>query len=404
MYDFAIIGAGIVGLSVGMQLSEKYPEAKIAVIEKEENISRHQTGRNSGVIHSGIYYKPGSIKARFARKGNQHMGEFCEENGIPYDRCGKLIVAVDNKELPLMENLYRRGLENGLSVRKVTKEEMKEIEPNVQGIAGIFVPSTGIVDYKRVSEVYAEKLRQQGGDLLTDTEITAIHTSSDHILLKTSQGNIKTRFMINCAGLYSDKVAKMAGVKIDMKIVPFRGEYFEITKDKQHLVNNLVYPVPNPDFPFLGVHFTRMMNGGIHIGPNAVLSLKREGYTKTDIDLREAAEILSYRAFWKIAVSNMREGLKEMIKSFSKQAFVKDVQRYFPQLEDTDLIPAEAGVRAQALANDGKMLDDFFIVKSDRAVHVCNAPSPAATASLEIGAHIVDLVKEQEPNGLVYSS
>ncbi|HET7629395.1 MAG TPA: L-2-hydroxyglutarate oxidase [Bacillales bacterium] len=399
MYDFVIIGAGIVGLSVAMQLGENDSDAKIAVIEKEKEISLHQTGRNSGVIHSGIYYKPGSFKAKFAREGNAHMVQFCKENGIPYERCGKLIVAVTEKEVPLMENLYQRGLKNGLSVKKVMKDDIKEIEPNVRAIAGIFVPSTGIVDYRKVAAVYADKIKQKQGDLLTDTEIKGVQMNDDRIVLTTSQGDIQARFLINCAGLYSDKVAEMAGVKTDMKIVPFRGEYYQISANKKTLVKNLVYPVPNPDFPFLGVHFTRMMNGSVHIGPNAVLSLRREGYSKTDIHWREAAEILRYGAFWKIAGSNMREGMKEMIKSFSKRAFVKDVQRYFPQLEEKDLVPAKAGVRAQALSRDGKLLDDFFIVKHDRAVHVCNAPSPAATASLEIGARIVHLVKKQVRNG-----
>ncbi|HET7578332.1 MAG TPA: L-2-hydroxyglutarate oxidase [Bacillales bacterium] len=395
MYDFIVVGAGIIGLSVSMQLSETYPQAKILVIEKEKDISMHQTGRNSGVIHSGIYYKPGSMKARFAKTGNDHMVEFCEREGVPYDRCGKLIVAVDQRELPQLEKLYQRGLKNGLDVKKVTKEEIREREPHLKAVDGIYVPTTGIVDYKQVSAAYVDKFKSQNGELQLETEVKAVENQTGHLLVKTNQGNFKTRFLINCAGLYSDKIAEKAGVKTDMQIVPFRGEYYKIRKEKEHLVKNLVYPVPNPDFPFLGVHFTRMVGGGVDIGPNAVLSFKREGYTKTDVDLKELIEVLKYKPFWQIAFGNMQEGLKEIFKSFSKKMFLKDVNKYFPQLKEEDLIPAEAGVRAQALSNDGRLLDDFFIVQSDRAIHVCNAPSPAATASLEIGNYIVGLVRKK---------
>lgn len=395
MYDFTIVGAGIVGLSVGMQLSETYPEASILIIEKEDHISLHQTGRNSGVIHSGIYYKPGSMKARFAKSGNEHLVEFCEREGVPYERCGKLIVAVDPKELPQLEHLYQRGLTNGLSVKKVAKEELREYEPHLTALEGIFVPSTGIVNYKQVAEAYVNKLEEKNGELLLETTVDTVDTYSDHLLVKTNRGNIKTRMLVNCAGLYSDKIAEKSGVKTDMQIVPFRGEYYKVKEDKAYLVKNLVYPVPNPAFPFLGVHFTRMMAGGVDIGPNAVPSFKREGYTKKDVDLRELYEVLKYRPFWQIAFGNMQEGLKEIFKSFSKSLFLKDVNKYFPQLTEEDLLPAEAGVRAQALSNDGRLLDDFFIARGDRAIHVCNAPSPAATASLEIGAYIVDLVQKK---------
>lgn len=394
MYDYVIIGAGIVGLSVGMHLSEDEPLAKIAIVEKEDDISLHQTGHNSGVIHSGIYYKPGSFKAEFARNGSQSMVRFCQENDIPYETCGKLIVAVEEKEFPVMEDLYKRGIENQLAIRKVSKEEINEIEPHVRAISGIFVPSTGIVNYKQVAKVYAEKITNQNGEILTNTKVTDINVTKDFIELETSKGHLKTKFLINCAGLYSDKITKMSGLNADIKIVPFRGEYYQLKEDKQYLVKNLIYPVPNPEFPFLGVHFTRMIDGHIHIGPNAVLSLKREGYKKTDIHLKEMFETLTYKGFWKIASSYMGEGMKEMVKSFSKKAFLKDVQKYFPQMTADDLVSSPAGVRAQALTRDGKLLDDFYIVQTSQSIQIGNAPSPAATASLEIGRYVADMVKK----------
>lgn len=395
VYDFIIVGAGIVGLSVAMQLNEIYPNAKVSVIEKENDISLHQTGRNSGVIHSGIYYKPGSMKAEFAKHGNKNMIDFCRKEGVPFDQCGKLIVAVEQQEIPQLDDLYQRGIQNGLSIRKVTREEINEREPYVNGLGGIFVPETGIVDYKQVAGAYVNKIKECYGELLLGTKVQDVESYSDYLLVSTDQGNLKTKFIVNCAGLYSDKVAEKSGVKIDMQIVPFRGEYFKVNKEKEYLVNNLVYPVPNPDFPFLGVHFTRMMTGGVDIGPNAVPSFKREGYTKMDINIKELYEVLKYKPFWQIAFGNLQEGLKEIFKSLSKKMFIKDINKYFPQLTEDDLIPAESGVRAQALGSDGKLLDDFFIAETDRAIHVCNAPSPAATASLEIGNYIVELIQNK---------
>lgn len=389
MYDYVVVGAGIVGLSVAMQLSEAHPAAKVLVVEKESEISQHQTGRNSGVIHSGIYYKPGNMKARFAKKGNRHLMEFCQKEGVPYEQCGKLIVAVNEGELPQLEALYQRGLQNGLSVRKVSKQEIREREPYLTALAGIFVPSTGIVDFKQIAAAYAHKLKGNGGELMLETKVLDIDTRIDHLVIKTSRGSFKAKMLVNCAGLYSDKIAEAAGIKLDMRIVPFRGEYFRLKEDKADLVKHLVYPVPHADFPFLGVHFTRMLDGSVHIGPNAVPSLKREGYSKTAINLKELYETVSYKPFWRIAFGNMGEGLKEMGKSFSKSLFIKGVHAYFPQLNEEDIVPAEAGVRAQALDADGNLLEDFFIVKTERMIHVCNSPSPAATASLEIGAYIV---------------
>lgn len=394
MYDFAIIGAGIVGLSVAMQLSKAYPDQKVIVLEKEEDIAMHQTGRNSGVIHSGIYYKPGSLKADFAKNGNQNMVDFCHKEGIPFDRCGKLIVAINESELTQLEQLYQRGLQNGIPVEKVNKEQIHAYEPYLDALAGIYVPTTAIVDFKQVARAYANKLEERQGELVFGAKVVTIDSYFDYHDIGTSAGSFKVKYIVNCAGLYSDKIAELAGIRLDMKIVPFRGEYFEIKSDQSHLVKNLVYPVPDPDFPFLGIHFTRMMDGGVTIGPNAVPGLKREGYKKTDIDIKEMSETLRFKPFWQIAFGNMSEGLKEVAKSFSERLFLKHVNRYFPQIRTEDIVPTDAGVRAQALDSDGHLLVDFFIARTDGMIHVCNAPSPAATASLEIGEYIVNVIRE----------
>lgn len=395
MYDFAIIGGGIVGLSTGMALGKRYPNARILVLEKESQWAFHQTGNNSGVIHSGVYYKPGSFKAKFCRDGCRTMVEFCQEHGIDYEVCGKVIVATDKEELPRLENLYQRGLENGIGVRRITAEEVKEYEPHVASVGGIFVSSTGIVSYKQVCFKYAEIIRQQGGDLRLNTKVERIVKSGNHQVLETNTGSFATRFVINCAGLHSDRVAKMGKIDPQAKIVPFRGEYYELTPEKRSLVKGLIYPVPNPDFPFLGVHFTRMIDGTVHAGPNAVLSLKREGYHKTDFDLRDFTEVMTYPAFWKLAAKYADEGMKEIIRSFSKAVFTKSLQKLIPEVKSEDLVPTHAGVRAQALMNDGKLVDDFLIVQGENSVHVCNAPSPAATSSIEIGKYIVAEIPEQ---------
>lgn len=384
-YDFAVIGGGVIGLSTAMALDERYPEAKILVLEKESSWAAHQTGRNSGVIHSGIYYKPGSLKAKLSREGSQALVHFCEKHGIPYEVCGKVIVAVDTEELPLLENLYQRGLANGLNVQKITAEEVKEIEPYVSCLGGIRVHSTGIVDYKQVCEKYAELVKSRGGELCLNTRVIGIRPSTDSQVIETTQGDFRTRFLVNCAGLQSDRVAQLGQVDPQVKIIPFRGEYYELKPEKRYLVKNLIYPVPNPNFPFLGVHFTRMIDGSIHAGPNAVLSLKREGYRKTDIDLRDLVEVLTYPGFWTLASKYADVGLGEMIRSLSKTAFVRSLQKLIPDVQADDLVPSAAGVRAQALTRDGGLVDDFLLVRGEKAIHVCNAPSPAATASLAIG-------------------
>ena len=394
MYDFAIVGGGIVGLSTSMALGERYPKAKILVLEKENQVAFHQTGNNSGVIHSGVYYKPGSFKAKFSREGCRSMVKFCQEHGIDHEVCGKVIVATSPEELPRLENLYKRGLENGLEVRRITSEEVKEKEPHVASVAGIWVSSTGIVNYKQVCEKYAEIIQKQGSEIKFNTRVEKIVSSGKNQVLETNNGSFETRFVINCAGLYSDRVAKLGNVDPKAKIVPFRGEYYELTPEKRHLVKGLIYPVPNPDFPFLGVHFTRMIDGTVHAGPNAVLSLKREGYKKTDFNLRDFAEVMSYPGFWKLAAKHADEGIKEIIRSFSKAAFVKSLQQLIPEVRSEDVVPTHAGVRAQALMNDGKLVDDFLIVKGQNSVHVCNAPSPAATSSIEIGKAVAAEVPE----------
>ena len=394
MYDFVIIGGGIVGISTAYHLVSSAPGAKVLVLEKEPSLGLHQTGRNSGVIHSGIYYRPGSLKARFAVEGSRAMYAFCRRHDIPHERCGKVIVAVREEERPQLEALYRRGIQNGLRLKKPTPEELREREPHVRGLEALYVPDTGIVDFRRVLRVLAAMAEEKGVEIRTSAGVEEIEEHREWTEVHTSGETVRTRFLINCAGLFSDRIARRARVSLDLKIVPFRGEYYELRPEKRHLVKNLIYPVPNPSFPFLGVHFTRMIDGTVHVGPNAVLALKREGYRKRDICLRDALEVFAYPAFWKIAFRHMPEGIGELVRSFSKGAMVRLVRRYLPEINGGDLIPAPAGVRAQALSRDGRLLDDFVILRSKRGVHVCNAPSPAATASLRIGSYIAERVLE----------
>lgn len=395
MYDFVIVGGGIVGLSTGMELYNRFPEAKIAILEKEDKVAEHQTGHNSGVIHSGIYYKPGSYKARFARAGSQSMVDFCKKHDIDHDICGKVIVATKPEELPLLDDLYERGLENELEIEKISVEKLKEIEPHVKGLGAIQVKAAGIVNYRQVSEKFAEIIEEHGGDVKLGTKVLKIDEHADSVTVHTNRGPIESKMLINCAGLHSDRVAASAGYKTDMKIVPFRGEYFKLKPEKRHLVKHLIYPVPNPDFPFLGVHFTRMIDGERDAGPNAVLGFKREGYKKTDINLKDLAESLLYKGLWKMGGNFIKEGIGEYSRSFSKKLFTKSLQELIPEIKEDDLVPAPAGVRAQAVRSDGSMVDDFQIIGGKRTIHVCNAPSPAATASIEIGKEVVKRVPSQ---------
>jgi (S)-2-hydroxyglutarate dehydrogenase len=392
-FDGVIIGGGIVGLSVAWAALNRNPGAKIAILEKEDRWAAHQTGRNSGVIHSGIYYKPGSSKALLAREGNRRLKSFCKYYGIAYEETGKVIVATEEAELPLLENLYNRGLANGLEVEKLSAAEVREKEPYVRSLAGLSVPSTGIVDFIGVAKKLAWLVREKGGRLYLDTRVLGFKRNEGRTVIETSRGEITTRWFVNCAGLHSDRVARLAGAKPGAKIVPFRGEYYELKPERRGLVKGLIYPVPDPKFPFLGVHFTRMIDGSVHAGPNAVLSLKREGYSRTSFDFRDFAETMTYGGFWRLAAKNARAGLEEIYRSFSKRAFTHSLQKLIPDVREEDLIVSGAGVRAQALKPDGAMVDDFLIVPDPLhtgSVHVCNAPSPAATASLEIGRAVVE--------------
>lgn len=395
MYNYIVVGGGIVGLSTAMALIQRFPAAKIALLEKEASWAAHQTGHNSGVIHSGIYYKPGSYKAKLCYQGNRSMVAFCEQHGINYKSCGKVIVATEPHELPLLDNLYQRGLANQIDISKLNQEQVREIEPHVSCLAGIRVKSTGIVDYKQVCLKYAEIVQKQGVELYNNTCVLGIKSTNGGYAIETNQEEYQTEFLINCAGLYSDRITELAQVKPPAKIVPFRGEYYELTAEKRHLVNGAIYPVPNPNFPFLGVHFHPGVDGSVHAGPNAVLGFKREAYNKFDFELKDFLDTMTYPGFWKLAAKYPREGLQEMIRSYSKSIFVRSLQRLIPEVEAADILPTPAGVRAQALKSDGSMVDDFLIINCDRALHVCNAPSPAATASIEIGKYIVAQVPDK---------
>jgi L-2-hydroxyglutarate oxidase len=389
MHDVIIIGAGLVGLGVANALQEANPALSIMILEKESGPAAHQSGHNSNVVHSGIYYAPGSLKARLAKLGNQSMFAFCREHDLYHDQCGKVIVATQLKELALLENIYQRGLQNGLAVSRLSQAQLREREPYVNGLEALLVPDAGIVNYSQVAAKLAEIVEQRGGEIHYGQQVEGISESSDAVSIRTQHTQYQAKWLVNCAGLFSDRIAALAGYQTGMKIVPFRGEYYVLNDDKNYLVNHLIYPVPNPDFPFLGVHFTRMYNGKRDVGPNAVLAFKREGYRKCDFSLRDLGEVLGYRGFWKIAGNYLGEGLAEVRRSLSRQRFTENARRLIPELQPEDIQPGPAGVRAQALTADGKLVDDFHFVKGRRSLHVCNAPSPAATASLEIGREIV---------------
>ena len=388
MYDVAVVGGGIIGLATALAVTEKFPGAGVVVIEKEPQLAFHQTGNNSGVLHSGIYYKPGSLKAIYCRDGNAALQRFCDEHGIAYDICGKVIVATDESELPRMESLAERATAHGLECQRLGPAGLKDHEPHVAGIAGLYLPSTGITDYKAISRTYAALVTERGGSIRLGTRVTGVRHEPERAVLSTSAGDVSAAMIINCAGLHSDRIARAAGAELDAKIVPFRGEYYELTPASRSLVHGLIYPVPNPEFPFLGVHFTRMIDGAVHAGPNAVLALKREGYRKRDINLRDTMETLTYPGFLRLARKHFGNGMQEVARSFSKHLFLKSLQRLVPDVRRADLVPSHAGVRAQALTPQGGLVDDFLIVEGDRSMHVCNAPSPAATSSLEIGKAI----------------
>ena len=392
MYDIAIIGGGIVGTATALSILKNSP-LKLLLLEAEPSLAAHQTGNNSGVIHSGLYYKPGSLKALNCTVGREMMYSFCEEYSIPFSRCGKTVVATSKKEISALNMLEERGKENGLiGLKRISSEEIKEYEPYANGVDGLFVPQTGIVDYVAVTNKYAELIEANGGEIKRNSKLISVKRDNKDLILLTGHDEFKTKFVVNCGGLQSDRIAKLFGVNPKLQIIPFRGEYYKLKKEKEYLVKNLIYPVPNPQFPFLGVHFTRMIKGGVEAGPNAVLAFKREGYKKTDISVRDILDMKLYPGFWKMAMKYYKMGFEEFRRSFSKKLFVQSLQKLIPEIQFDDIEVGGSGVRAQALEPNGKLVDDFRIVEAERMVHVLNAPSPAATASLSIGKTISEMV------------
>lgn len=397
-YDLTIMGGGIVGLATAMKIAEAYPRTKLLLLEKESQLASHQTGHNSGVIHSGIYYKPGSLKARTCVAGRKALIEFCDKNSVPYELCGKVVVATSDEELPRLEELHRRGLANGIEgVEMIGRERLKEIEPHAAGVKALYVPATGIIDYTKVAEAYAAKIRAGGGEIRTSSRVAGIIANPREIVLQSASGDYRTQCLINCCGLYSDLIAKRMATGTgqaapeEHRIIPFRGEYYKVAKAKHHLVRNLIYPVPDPAFPFLGVHFTRMIRGGVEAGPNAVLAFAREGYRRTDVNIADLWKMISFKGFWAMAGKYWQTGCSEFYRSLSKQAFVKALQKLLPEITTRDLIAGGSGVRAQAVSRNGALVDDFVIHQSHNAIHVLNAPSPGATASLAIGQSIAEM-------------
>jgi L-2-hydroxyglutarate oxidase len=397
-HDVIIVGGGIVGLAVALEITRRFPSLRLLLVEKEDGVGRHQSGRNSGVIHSGVYYKPGSLKAKLCVEGARAMVEFCREHGIPCQVCGKVIVATQEEEFPRLEELRRRGEANGLNgLRLIGADELHEIEPNASALRALVVPSTGITDYAAVCGKYAELICAQGGTIQTSTAVIGLKRQADGVVVETTGGAFATAFLINCAGLFSDRISRMAGDDPQVLIVPFRGEYYDLIPQRSSLVRALIYPVPDPRFPFLGVHFTRRVGGTVDAGPNAVLALRREGYRSGDFSLPDVVSSLAFPGFWRMVARHWRSGLDEFHRSRSKSTFVRDLQRLVPDVREGDLVPGGSGVRAQAIKSDGTLVDDFYFVLSARTLHVLNVPSPAATASLAIGRTIVDAARPQLP-------
>ena len=388
--DVIIIGGGIVGLATAYNLSREHPSKKITVLEKEDHLAAHQTGRNSGVLHTGIYYKPGSLKARTCREGKRAVEAFCEREQIAYRICGKVIVAIDESENGRLQNLYERGRANGVDCRIIDRKQLAELEPHAAGIRAIHVPEAGIVDYRQVVGRLAERVEERDGKVVTRARVLGIKQTGDRIIVRSEAGDFEASYLVNCAGLHSDRMARLSGSRPKARIIPFRGEYFKLEPEAAHLCNNLIYPVPDPQFPFLGVHFTRMIDGGVECGPSAVLAFAREGYRKRDVKAADLLETLRYKGFLKLAARHWKMGAGEMWQSFSKAAFVKALRRLVPEIKPEHLETAPAGVRAQAVASDGTLVDDFAFEEQPRIVNVINAPSPAATASLAIGRMVVE--------------
>ena len=395
-YDIVIVGGGIVGLATARDLLMRRPGQRVAILEKESAIGQHQTGHNSGVIHAGVYYAPGSLKARLCTEGRLKTYEYCEEKGIPYEKCGKLIVAIEPEELPRLETLWERAQANGVpGIRLVGPEEIREIEPHSAGIKGIFSPETGIVDWSKVAASYAEDVTALGGEILTNYEVNGIRRKNDWVLLKTTFDEIiPTRYLITCAGLQSDRVAAMSGADKSPQIVPFRGDYMKLKPEKAYLTKGMIYPVPDPRYPFLGVHFTKRHDGEVWLGPNAVYAFARHGYGKLDFSVRDNLENVLFPGFWKMVGQHWKMGVDEMVRDFSKKLFVETCKKYVPEVTEDDCVPGPSGVRAQALGSDGALVDDFIVQTSDRIFHVRNAPSPAATSSMAIGRAIADRAEQ----------
>jgi L-2-hydroxyglutarate oxidase LhgO len=391
--DLVIIGAGIVGLATALEFARRFPGKRLLIVEKEDHVAAHQTGHNSGVIHSGIYYRTGSLKARNCVAGCASMKRFCAEQGIPYEECGKLVVAIKPDQVPRLRQLHERGIANGVErLRMLDRHEFRELEPHADGICALHVPSTGIVDYKLVATKYAELVLCAGGEIVFQANVTGLREDTDANIVETTAGAIRASYVINCAGLYSDTITRMAGCQTDLEIIPFRGEYYDVKPDRRHLVRNPIYPVPDPRFPFLGVHFTRHIDGSVEAGPNALLALRREGYVGKGVDLTETVEMLRWPGFWKMARKYWKMGAVEQYRAWIKRAFTRALQQMVPGLTEDDLAPGGSGVRAQAVDRNGNLLDDFSFAHSKRMIHVCNVPSPAATASLEIGKEVVDML------------
>ncbi len=394
--EIIIIGGGIVGLATAHKLGLRCPSARVTVLEKEDKVCTHQSGHNSGVLHAGLYYKPGSLKARLAVSGIREMVSFCREHGVPHEICGKLVVATDESEVPRLRDLYDRGTQNGLEgLCLLNREQMREIEPHVGGVEGLRVPQEGIVDYAKVCEALRKEIEAKGGAVVLKARVSSLSLQNGEWRVGTTAGDYGCGFIINCGGLHCDRLSMLAGEKREVRIVPFRGEYYRIKPERQHLVRNLIYPVPDPQFPFLGVHFTRLIYGGIEAGPNAVLALAREGYCKTDVRLADMWDALAFAGLWRFMAKHRRMSWEELRRSFSRRLFCESLQRLVPEIQETDLGPGGAGVRAQAMSPDGNLVQDFCLLNRPRALHVLNAPSPGATASLAIGEEIVNLVARE---------
>ncbi|WP_053268919.1 L-2-hydroxyglutarate oxidase [Pseudomonas chlororaphis] len=392
IYDYCIIGGGIVGLATAMALLERQPGASLLILEKENVLGRHQTGHNSGVIHAGIYYAPGSLKADLCKRGAQATKDFCTQHQIKFEVCGKLLVASTPLEVERMHALYERSQQNGLKVEQLDAKELQRREPNIVGLGGLFLDATGIVDYKQVCEAMARVIQKAGGEVQLQTTVRAIVETADKVTISSDDKVWSARQLVACAGLQSDRLAALAGVKIDHQIIPFRGEYFRLPAAKNNIVNHLIYPIPDPELPFLGVHLTRMIDGSVTVGPNAVLGLGRENYRKFSINWRDVAEYATFPGFWKTIWNNLGSGTTEMKNSLFKRGYLEQCRKYCPSLEVDDLLPYEAGIRAQAVMRDGTLVHDFLFAETPRMVHVCNAPSPAATSAIPIGQMIAERI------------